>query len=211
MKQVKQDLYQLLGLRRDASPEEIKKAYRELAKRHHPDRTQNNPQDTEIFKAVSVAFATLSNPAKRATYDRELAATERKASPQRRQTRRPVYQEVRRQATPFGDILGEFFQGWGGVGPPDREERAVEIVLTPGEAQMGVTVPLEVPWKFQCPSCRGSGLAPFSICRECRGSGSTYSEKRMELSIPPGIRSGTAQRLCFAHNRLTILVQVKIR
>src|SRR5512132_3361105 len=69
-----EDHYTLLGLRRDASLDEIKKAYRQLAMRHHPDRTQNNPQDTEIFKAVTVAFATLSNLERRAEYDRLLAA-----------------------------------------------------------------------------------------------------------------------------------------
>lgn len=207
---MKQDLYQLLGLRRDASLEEIKKAYRELAKRHHPDRTQNNPHDTEIFKAVAVAFATLSNPVKRADYDQELAATERPAATRHRRTRRATYQEVRRHETPFGDIVGEFFQGWGGW-PIDREERALEIVLTPLEARTGVTVPLDIPWKFQCPRCHGSGLAPFSICAECRGSGFAYGEKRLGLTIPPGVRSGTTQRLCFAHNHLTVLVQVKIR
>ena len=68
-----EDHYTLLGLGRDASLDEIKKAYRHLAMRHHPDRTQNNPQDTEIFKAVAVAFATLSNPERRAEYDRLLA------------------------------------------------------------------------------------------------------------------------------------------
>ena len=72
-----EDHYTLLGLRRDASLDEIKKAYRQLAMRHHPDRTQNNPQDTEIFKAVTVAFATLSNPERRAEYDRLLATSER--------------------------------------------------------------------------------------------------------------------------------------
>ncbi len=74
------DHYTLLGLQRDASLDEIKRAYRQLAMRHHPDRTQNNPQDTEIFKAVAVAFATLSNPEKRAEYDRLLATTDRRAS-----------------------------------------------------------------------------------------------------------------------------------
>lgn len=207
---MKQDLYQLLGLRRDASPEEIKKAYRELAKRHHPDRTQNNPQDTEIFKAVAVAFATLSNPVKRESYDRELAATERQAAPRRRRSRRVAYQEVRRQETPFGDIVGEFFQGWGGW-PPNGEDRALEIILTPLEARTGVTIPLNIPWKSQCSRCRGSGLAPFSICAECRGTGSAYGEKQLGLTIPPGVRSGTTQRLCFARNQLTILVQVRIR
>ena len=82
------DHYTLLGLQRDASLDEIKRAYRHLAMRHHPDRTQNNPQDTEIFKAVAVAFAILSNPERRAEYDRLLAATERRASkPRGRGTR----------------------------------------------------------------------------------------------------------------------------
>ncbi len=205
-----QDLYQVLGLRRDASAEEIKRKYRELAKRHHPDRTQNDPTDTEIFKAVAVAFATLSNPAKREAYDRQLAAAERQRSAPRARATRYASPRATRQASPFADILQEFFQGWGGL-PPDREERAVEVVLTPKEAYTGATVPLDIPWKYQCPLCHGSGLAPFSICTGCRGSGFAYSEKRITLTIPPGVPSGTTQRLCFAHNPLTILVRVKIR
>src|SRR5262245_41173416 len=124
-----EDLYQLLGLGRDASLEEIKRAYRQLAKRHHPDRTQNNPSDTEIFKAVSVAFATLSNPERRAEYDRRLAASEHRAAKVRGRGARATASEFRRQSTPFGDILEEFFQGWGGW-PLERDERALEITLT---------------------------------------------------------------------------------
>ena len=83
-----EDLYKQLGLRRDASLEEIKKAYRQLAMRHHPDRTQNNPKDTEIFKAVSMAFAILSNAEKRAEYDRSLQAAEQRfAAPRGRGAR----------------------------------------------------------------------------------------------------------------------------
>lgn len=207
---MKKDLYQLLGLSRDVSAEELKKAYRELAKRHHPDRTENNPHDTEIFKRVSIAFATLSDPAKRADYDRQLAASERQASARRARANGAPYHRGTRRQTPFADILGEFFQGWG-TWPVDREERALEIIVTPREARTGVTVPLDIPWKYQCPLCRGSGLAPFSICPECRGSGSAYGEKRIGLTIPPGVPSGTAQRLCFAHNQLMIMVRVKIR
>jgi len=208
---MKQDLYELLGLRRDASPEEIKKVYRELAKRHHPDRTENNPHDTEIFKRISVAFATLSDPTKRADYDRQLAGTERQASAARTRANGATNHGAIRRENPFADILGEFFQGWGGWPPVDREERALEIILTPREAQSGVTVPLEIPWKYQCPICQGSGLAPFSICSECRGSGSAYGAKCIHLTIPAGVPSGTAQRLCFAHNQLAIMVRVKIR
>jgi molecular chaperone DnaJ len=205
-----EDLYKLLGLSRDASLEEIKRAYRELAKRHHPDRTQNNPRDTEIFKAVAVAFATLSNPERRAEYDRGLAASERRTANPRTRRAGATASDFRRQSSPFGDILEEFFQGWGGW-PLERDERALEITLTSQEAQRGVSVPIDIPWKDQCSLCQGSGLAPFSICSGCRGSGFTHGSRRITLTIPPGIASGTAQRLCLAHNHLNIVVRVKVR
>lgn len=204
------DHYKLLGLHRNASLEDIKKAYRQLAKRHHPDRTQNNPQDTEIFKAVAVAFATLSNPQKRAEYDRLLAATEPRFTRRRTQRTQTSTSNPGRQTSPFGDILGEFFperNGWS----RERNERLLEITLTREEAESGVTVPVDVPWKDQCLLCQGTGLAPFSICRGCRGSGLSQGARRFTLTIPPGVASGTTQRLCLANNHLTILVRVKIR
>jgi molecular chaperone DnaJ len=205
-----EDLYKLLGLRRDASLEEIKRAYRQLAKRYHPDRTQNNPSDTEIFKAVAVAFATLSNPERRAEYDRRLEASEHRAAPPRRRRARATASDFRRGDSPFGDILEEFFQGWGGWSL-ERNDRLLEITLTSQEARIGVTVPVDIPWKDQCPLCQGSGLAPFSICSECRGSGCTQGSRRLTLTIPPGVVSGTTQRLCLANNHLTIVVRVKVR
>jgi molecular chaperone DnaJ len=205
-----EDHYTLLGLRRDASVDEIKKAYRKLAMRHHPDRTQNNAHDTEIFKAVAVAFATLSNPEKRAEYDRLLAVAEqRTANPRRRRTRTAA-SGVGRQNTPFGDVLEEFFQGWG-QWPLEQDDRVLEITLTSQEARMGVTVPVDIPWKNQCPLCQGSGLAPFSICSGCRGSGYTHGSRRVTLNVPSGVASGTTQRLSLANNYLTILVRVIVR
>jgi molecular chaperone DnaJ len=205
-----EDHYTLLGLGRDASLDEIKKAYRQLAMRHHPDRTQNNPQDTEIFKAVAVAFATLSNPERRAEYDRLLAAAERRAPKTRARRTRTTTSDPRQQNTPFGDILEEFFQGWD-RGPLERDDRVLEITLTSQEAKMGVTVPVDIPWKDQCPLCQGSGLAPFSICSGCRGSGYTHGSRRLTLNIPSGVASGTTQRLCLANNHLNIVVRVKVR
>jgi molecular chaperone DnaJ len=205
-----EDHYTLLGLGRDASLDEIKKAYRQLAMRHHPDRTQNNPQDTEIFKAVAVAFATLSNPERRAEYDRLLAAAERRATKTRARRTRTTTSDPRQQNTPFGDILEEFFQGWD-RGLLERDDRVLEITLTSQEAKMGVTVPVDIPWKDQCPLCQGSGLAPFSICSGCRGSGYTHGSRRLTLNIPSGVASGTTQRLCLANNHLTIVVRVKVR
>jgi molecular chaperone DnaJ len=205
-----EDHYTVLGLQRDASLDEIKKAYRQLAMRHHPDRTQNNPQDTEIFKAVAVAFATLSNPARRAEYDRVLAAAERRVTAPRARRSRTTASDHRRQASPFGDILEDFFQGLGGWSL-ERDDRVLEITLTSREAQAGVTVPVDIPWKDQCPLCQGSGLAPFSICSGCRGSGYTHGSRRLTLNIPSGITSGTTQRLCLANNHLNVVVRVKIR
>jgi molecular chaperone DnaJ len=205
-----EDHYTVLGLGRDASLDEIKKAYRHLAMRHHPDRTQNNPQDTEIFKAVAVAFATLSNPERRAEYDRLLAAAERRATKTRARRTRTTTSEPRQQNTPFGDILEEFFHGWD-RGPLERDDRVLEITLTSQEAKMGVTVPVDIPWKDQCPLCQGSGLAPFSICSGCRGSGYTHGSRRLTLNIPSGVASGTTQRLCLANNHHNIVVRVKVR
>jgi molecular chaperone DnaJ len=205
-----EDHYTLLGLGRDASLDEIKKAYRHLAMRHHPDRTQNNPHDTEIFKAVAVAFATLSNPERRAEYDRLLAAAERRNAKTRAQRTRTTTSDRRRQNTPFGDILEEFFQGWDRW-PLERDDRVLEITLTSQEAKMGATVPVDIPWKDQCPLCQGSGLAPFSICSRCRGSGYTHGSRRLTLNIPSGVASGTTQRLCLANNHLNIVVRVKVR
>jgi molecular chaperone DnaJ len=205
-----EDHYTLLGLRRDASLDEIKKAYRKLAMRHHPDRTQNNARDTEIFKAVAVAFAILSNPEKRAEYDRLLAAAEQPAANPRRRRTQTTASGVGRQHTPFDDVLEEFFQGWG-QWPLERDDRVLEITLTSYEARMGVTVPVDIPWKNQCPLCQGSGLAPFSICSGCRGSGYTHGSRRVTLNVPSGVASGTTQRLCLANNYLTILVRVIVR
>jgi molecular chaperone DnaJ len=205
-----EDHYTLLGLRRDASLDEIKKAYRKLAMRHHPDRTQNNARDTEIFKAVAVAFAILSNPEKRAEYDRLLAAAEQPAANPRRRRTQTTASGVGRQHTPFDDVLEEFFQGWG-EWPLERDDRVLEITLTSYEARMGVTVPVDIPWKNQCPLCQGSGLAPFSICSGCRGSGYTHGSRRVTLNVPSGVASGTTQRLCLANNYLTILVRVIVR
>jgi molecular chaperone DnaJ len=205
-----EDHYKLLGLPRDASLEEIKRAYRQLAKRYHPDRTQNNPQDTEIFKAVSVAFATLSNPQKRAEYDHLLDATEQRTALLRGRRVRTAASGFKRPSGPFGDILGEFFQGWS-EGAPERDERVLEITLTPQEARVGVAVPVDIPWKDQCLLCQGSGLAPFSICHGCRGSGFAQGSRRITLNIPPGVPTDITQRLCLANNHLAIVVRVRIR
>jgi molecular chaperone DnaJ len=205
-----EDYYTLLGLQRDASLDEIKKAYRQLAMRHHPDRTQNNPQDTEIFKAVSVAFAILSNPERRAEYDHHLSTSERRATTPRGRRTRTTASEATRQNSPFGDILGEFFRGWD-EWSFERDDRVLEITLTSHEAQTGVSVPIDIPWKDQCPHCRGSGLAPFSICSGCRGSGYMHGSRRLTLNIPSGVASGTTQRLCLANNHLSVVVRVNVR
>ena len=205
-----EDHYTLLGLRRDASLDEIKKAYRKLAMLHHPDRTQNNPRDTELFKAVAAAFATLSNPEKRAEYDRLLASAEQRAANPRARRTRTTASNGGRQHTPFGDVLEEFFQGWG-EWPLERDDRVLEITLTSQEARTGVTVPVDIPWKDQCPLCQGSGLAPFSICTRCRGSGYSHGSRRITLNVPAGVASGTTQRLCLANNYLTIVVRVIVR
>jgi DnaJ-class molecular chaperone len=157
-----------------------------------------------------VAFAILSNPEKRAEYDRGLVAAERRATQPRARGTRTAASNRRRHNAPFDDILGEFFQGWERW-PLEQDDRVLEITLTTLEAQTGVAVPIDIPWKDQCHLCQGSGLAPFSICSGCRGSGYTHGSRRLTLNIPSGVASGTTQRLCLANNQLSVVVRVKVR
>ncbi|HEU4699251.1 MAG TPA: molecular chaperone DnaJ [Gemmatimonadales bacterium] len=188
------DFYQVLGVPDSASQDEIKKAYRRLAKQYHPDANPNNPQAAERFKEISEAHATLSDAEKRKQYDqmRRLGAFEGFARGGTRGPRGPagagraggpggpggtVFEEV-----DLGDLgglgLGDIFSSIFGRGR--REEPRGETLETVVEvpfrvAMLGGRVPVTLPVTEPCPTCHGSGGAPgatFDTCPECNGRGS---------------------------------------
>jgi molecular chaperone DnaJ len=183
------DFYQVLGVSDSASQEEIKKAYRRLAKQYHPDANPNNPKASERFKEVSEAHSTLSDPEKRKQYDqmrRYGAFDGMPRRPQRAGASRgggaPDFGEAGGQAFEFGDLggLGDIFSSIFGRGRGGREEtRGADtleaVVEVPFRvAMLGGKVPVTLPITEACPTCSGSGGAPgatWSTCPECNGRG----------------------------------------
>jgi molecular chaperone DnaJ len=178
------DFYQVLGVPDSAGQEDIKKAYRRLAKQHHPDANPNNPSAAERFKEISEAHGVLSDPEKRKQYDqmRRLGAFD---GMHRRPQGAPTGaggvgpEDVGAQGFDFGDLggLGDIFSSIFGRGR--REEPRAEVLEAVVEvpfrvAVLGGKVPVTLPVTETCPTCGGGGGAPgatWSTCPECNGRG----------------------------------------
>ena len=170
--QTKRDYYEVLGVSRIATAEEIKKAYRKLALKYHPDRNPGNKDAEEKFKEAPEAYAILSDPEKRAQYDQfghSLGGSGFQG-----------FQGFEDSFRGFGDVFGDLFDDFFGTGARGRGgahrgsdlEVAVEITLE--EAAKGREVSIEIPRHETCGACEGSGAARGSRkieCPECRGAG----------------------------------------
>jgi len=177
------DFYQLLGVSEKATPEEIKKAYRRLAKKYHPDANPNNAQASEMFKQISEAHGVLSDAEKRKKYDmmRRLGAFDPMA-------RRPAQQGAGGrggggggETFDFGDFgsmgLGDIFSSIFGRGRRDEPkgetvEATLEIPFR--TAALGGKVPISLSMNDTCATCGGNGAAPgatLAQCPECHGRG----------------------------------------
>jgi molecular chaperone DnaJ len=184
------DFYQVLGVPDTASQDDIKKAYRRLAKQYHPDANPNNAQAAERFKEVSEAHSVLSDPEKRKQYDqmRRLGAFDGGARRQRAGARPGAgaagagpQGDVGAEGFDFGDFggLGDIFSSIFGRGARREEPRGAEAVEAVVEvpfrtAALGGKITVTIPVTEPCPTCGGSGGAPnatWSTCPECNGRG----------------------------------------
>lgn len=163
------DLYEVLGVPRDASPDDIKSAYRRLARQHHPDVNPNDPSAEERFKEIGAAYEVLKDPEKRAQYDR-FGTTD--GVPQD-----PFFQGG---AGGFGDLFDMFFGGAAGGGgrrrgssiPGEDLETRIEISLK--EVIEGTERELTFSRYMACESCKGTGAeggAQPATCTTCQGQG----------------------------------------
>lgn len=184
-----QDFYALLGVPDSASPEEIKKAYRKLAKQFHPDANPNNPGAAEKFKAISEANGVLSDPEKKAKYDqmRRLGAFggfgSRPSSGGGGRTRRPGTQQPMDEGIDLGDFgsfgLGDIFSSIFGKGRRPEESGTAEpvevaVAVPFRTAAVGGKVPMTLAMSDSCATCGGTGAEPgatMSTCDECKGRG----------------------------------------
>lgn len=177
------DYYQILGVPETAKVEEIKKAFRRLAKQLHPDRNPNNPQAAERFKEINEAHDVLSDPDKRKKYDQlrrygAFAGVGRGGTgPAGRGGEFGVEFDLSDLGTfgGLGDLFSSIFGRRGAGGGRDAEEEIETTVSIPFRvAALGGKVPITLAMAEVCPTCGGRGAAPgatVSTCPECRGRG----------------------------------------
>jgi molecular chaperone DnaJ len=170
----KRDYYEVLGVGREAGPDDIRKAYRKAALKHHPDRNQGDKEAEEKFKEATEAFGVLSDDDKRQRYDQfGHAGLEGMGG---------VDFGGADIFSHFQDLFSDFFGGFGGGGGGQRGRRGpqrgadLRVVqqLTLSEAVLGCKRELSVRAPVSCQTCEGSGAAPGStreVCSTCQGSG----------------------------------------
>ncbi len=190
MAENKRDYYEVLGVSKGASEDELKKAYRTLAKKYHPDMNPDNKEAEEKFKEVSEAYGVLSDSEKRARYDQYgFAGVD------------PNFGAGAGGAGggfgfDFGDIFSSFFGGGGGGfggGRASRESMRqkgedvrVRVTLTFEEAAFGVKKSISYHRIEKCPDCSGSGAAKGSdveTCSACHGSGEVMTQQRTPFGV----------------------------
>ncbi len=170
-----QDYYDVLGVKRDASSEEIKRAYRRLAKKHHPDANKSDPQAQEKFKKVLEAYEVLSDPQKRSQYDRVREFSSGGPFGGLGGARFTSYEDL----GDLGDIFSRLFtDDLAGMTRARRTHRGEDIlyeVRVPFEVALkGGKATVRVTREEACASCNGSGAGPNGrrmACSNCRGTG----------------------------------------
>jgi len=163
----KRDYYEVLGVNRDAGEDELKKAYRKLAMKHHPDRNPDNPKAEEHFKEVKEAYEILSDANKRAAYDQYgHAGVDSGAG---------ASQGFSGFADAFGDIFGDIFgSGRGRSNVYRSADLRYNLEISLEEAARGTENKFRIPALEACETCHGSGAKPGTqptTCSTCGGQG----------------------------------------
>ncbi|MFC1944825.1 molecular chaperone DnaJ [Chloroflexota bacterium] len=173
---VMRDFYEVLGVPRDASEADIKKAFRKLAFKYHPDRNKNHDAE-EKFKEVNQAYEVLSDPEKRSTYDR-FGHSGLSGSGGR------GFEGFNFGG--FGDIFDAFFGGFGSTGktaPQRGADLQCELSLSFEEAVFGCRKELELERTDNCTRCHGSGAEPGSKPERCQTCNGTGQLRRSQQSV----------------------------
>jgi molecular chaperone DnaJ len=177
---MKTDYYELLQVERTATDSEIKTSYRKLAMQYHPDRNPNNPEAEEMFKACSEAYSVLSDPDKRAAYDRYGHAAFNGGA-----AAGNPFQGQGDLSDIFGDLFGEMFNmGGSGGRRASRQQRGRDLKfdmrLEFEEAVFGVEREITIRRAEACDTCKGTGSEngkQAETCQQCGGRGQIRSQQ----------------------------------
>ena len=173
----KEDYYQLLGVSRNASDDDIKKSFRRLAMKYHPDRNRDNPEAEEQFKKVKEAHDVLSDPKKRSAYDQFGHAGVDPSMGGGAGFGGANFSDI------FGDVFGDIFGGGGsrGRGGPQRgSDLRYNLEIPLEEAVAGTEVKIQIPTLVNCKSCDGTGANKGSsptTCPTCHGHGAVRMQQ----------------------------------
>ena len=190
------DFYLLLGIGRDSGMTQIKRAYRRLALRFHPEVAGD--EGGEQFERLQEAYQTLAHPARKADYDRKLSLADEVRQTAPRPAPR-LGQPIDLMAD-FGtvrpgteEVLAHVLSNFTGRGPKSHPTRElnVEVVLSPAQAQRGATVEMAVPVARVCPTCGGAGRTGFFECDACEGHGTVWEKANVDVAIPQHAQDGT--------------------
>jgi molecular chaperone DnaJ len=177
------DYYDVLGVSPDAGAEEIKRAYRQLARRYHPDISGDDR--AVAFLEAARAYEVLADPRRRQSYDAGRTGS--------RRTRGTPYgnwfaDEIAIDFPSVSDLLDRMQHAFFGVSTV--EELSAEIVLTRLEALEGATIPMGIPVRQTCLRCGGRGETWQEWCGDCGGCGDVRAYHDVELRVPAGVRAG---------------------
>ena len=193
---MKKNHYIVLGISQGASEQKIKQAYRDMAKRYHPDSGGTDISESK-FKEIQKAYEILSDGTRRALYDADLTQNTRPAQPDRADEIINARRSFRENWTKRRSFVDEFFSGWlpgsyfsRDTGTVDKE-LAIEMTLDPSEARDGGLFPLTVPVAEPCTWCDQSGFQYPFVCSRCRGKGWVQAQRSFSVSVPPNTKDGT--------------------
>lgn len=169
----KRDYYEVLGVGRTATDQELKSAYRKLAMQYHPDRNPDNQQAEEQFKELNEAYAVLSNAENRARYDRygHAGIGNSAGAGSWGDAGFGGFEDI------LGDLFGDLFGARGGArrgGPQRGADLRYDFEITLEQAASGHKTKITIPRLENCETCKGSGAAPGTspiTCTQCNGAG----------------------------------------
>jgi molecular chaperone DnaJ len=195
------DYYDVLGVAPDAKAADIKRAYRQLTRRYHPDISGD--ERAASFREVVRAYQVLRNPERRRTYD---AALRESVSGSRADW---MSDEVHVDFPSVASVLDRMRHSF--FGSAAATGLSAEVELTAEEAFWGTSVPLQIPLRQTCTACGGRGEVWEQWCLDCRGEGDVAAPHPMRLRVPAGVRPGARFRFSvMPPGAIPTLVEVRI-